>query len=218
MPAAAAVVPRDARSACGPPQHPWSRRRRNARPRITRRPVPAVFGIAGRSPPHWHYDLVVALGSVIAVARHHERSRHYRCCSAAPKHYQGIVVLPFAADNPAQVDDPAFARVLTHDLIGYLSRFANLRVISEPTSEVYRDLPPDERGCDDRPRLADSTPSSVTFRAAVTIFLRIDFQLVDAATRTNVWSNDLERERGEPTLARRRRGGAWHRPDACDRD
>src|SRR5262249_123435 len=40
---------------------------------------------------------------------------------------QGVVVLPFAVDNASQSDDPAFARVLPHDLIGYLSRFGKLR-------------------------------------------------------------------------------------------
>jgi DNA-binding SARP family transcriptional activator/TolB-like protein len=115
---------------------------------------------------------------------------------AAPKHNQGIVVLPFAADNPAQADDPAFARVLTHDLIGYLSRFANLRVVSEPTSDAYRDRP-----------MGENVMTDLGVRYAIVGHvqgggnnLRIDFQLVDAATRTNVWSNDIERERGEPTL------------------
>src|SRR5437660_81910 len=52
---------------------------------------------------------------------------------------QALVVLPFAVDNSGQPDDPAFARVLTHNLIGYLSRFGKLRVISEQTSDFYRD-------------------------------------------------------------------------------
>src|SRR5262245_32153543 len=52
---------------------------------------------------------------------------------------QALVVLPFAADNSGQPDDPAFARVLTHNLIGYLSRFGKLRVISEQTSDFYRE-------------------------------------------------------------------------------
>ena len=47
---------------------------------------------------------------------------------------QIIAVLPFAADNPGRSDDPAFARMLTHNLIGYLSHFDNLRVMSEQTS------------------------------------------------------------------------------------
>src|SRR5258708_35727592 len=51
---------------------------------------------------------------------------------------QALVVLPFAVDNSGQPDDPTFARVLTHNLIGYLSRFDKSRVISEQTSDFYR--------------------------------------------------------------------------------
>jgi DNA-binding SARP family transcriptional activator/TolB-like protein len=108
---------------------------------------------------------------------------------------QGVVVLPFAVDNASQSDDPAFARVLTHDLIGYLSRFGKLRVISEQTSGLYRD-----RQTDVPYLMADFGVqyAIVGHVQGNSTGLRIDFQLVDTATRTNVWSDHLQRERGDP--------------------
>jgi len=110
---------------------------------------------------------------------------------------QAIAVLPFAVDASGRPDDPALGRLLTHNLIGYLSRFGKLRVISEQTSGSYRD------------RQTDMTRLVTDFGVQYAIAghvqgndgaLRIDFQLVDTATRTNVWSDHLQRERSEPAL------------------
>ena len=110
---------------------------------------------------------------------------------------QAIAVLPFAVDASSRPDDPTLARLLTHNLIGYLSRFGKLRVISEQTSGSYRD------------RQIDVTRLMTDFGVQYAIAghvqgndgaLRIDFQLVDTATRTNVWSDHLQRERSDPTL------------------
>jgi DNA-binding SARP family transcriptional activator/TolB-like protein len=109
---------------------------------------------------------------------------------------QAIAVLPFAVDASGRPDDPALARLITHNLIGYLSRFGKLRVISEQTSGSYRD------------RQIDVTRLMTDFGVQYAIAghvqgndgaLRIDFQLVDTATRTNVWSDHLQRERSDPT-------------------
>ena len=110
---------------------------------------------------------------------------------------QAIAVLRFVVDASGRPDDPALARLLTHNLIGYLSRFGKLRVISEQTSGSYRD------------RQIDVTRLMTDFGVQYAIAghvqgndgaLRIDFQLVDTATRTNVWSDHLQRERSDPTL------------------
>src|SRR6516162_7631329 len=110
---------------------------------------------------------------------------------------QALVVLPFAADNSGQPDDPAFARVLTHNLIGYLSRFGKLRVISEQTSDFYR-----ERQTDVAHLMTDlGVQYAIVGRVQGTdSALRIDFQLVDTASRTNLWSDHLQRERSDSTL------------------
>jgi TolB-like protein len=108
---------------------------------------------------------------------------------------QGVAVLPFAADDPARSDDPAFARLLTHDLIGYLSRFGELRVIAEPASEYYGQRQIDAN-------LADLGVQYVIVGhvQGSDSDLKVDFQLVDTATRVNVWSNNLRRQRGDQTL------------------
>jgi DNA-binding SARP family transcriptional activator/TolB-like protein len=108
---------------------------------------------------------------------------------------QSVAVLPFAADDPARSDDPAFARLLTHDLIGYLSRFGELRVISEPASEYYGH----------RPINANLADLGVQYAIVGQVRgsdsdLKVDFQLVDTATRVNVWSDNLRRQRGDQTL------------------
>jgi TolB-like protein/Tfp pilus assembly protein PilF len=110
---------------------------------------------------------------------------------------QALVVLPFAVDNSGQPDDPAFARVLTHNLIGYLSRFGKLRVISEQTSDFYR-----ERQTDVAHLMTDlGVQYAIVGRVQGTdSALRIDFQLVDTASRTNLWSDHLQRERSDSTL------------------
>jgi DNA-binding SARP family transcriptional activator/TolB-like protein len=108
-----------------------------------------------------------------------------------------VMVLPFTGDRDGGPDYPTLANVLTHDLIGYLSRFGNLRVMSDQTSDIYR-----ERHVDVAQLKAD-----VGAQYAIAGHIqaddgapRIDVQLVDTASRTNLWSDHLQRERGEPTL------------------
>jgi adenylate cyclase len=95
------------------------------------------------------------------------------------------------------VSPEAATRALTHNLIGYLSRFGKLRVISEQTSDFYRDRRMDVAHL--------MTDFGVQYAIAGHVqgndgALRIDFQLVDTATRTNVWSDHLQRERSDLTL------------------
>lgn len=108
-----------------------------------------------------------------------------------------IVVLPFIGDRDGEPDHPALASVLTHDLIGYLSRFGNLRVMSDQTTDLYRDRHLDvaQFVTDVGAQYAIAGHIQVDDGAS-----RIDVQLVDTASRTNVWSDHLQRERGEPTL------------------
>jgi DNA-binding SARP family transcriptional activator/TolB-like protein len=106
---------------------------------------------------------------------------------------QGVVVLPFAVNSPERSDDAAFAHALTHGVIGYLSRFAGLRVIAEPTSEFYRDRPFDPSLIADlgvRYAVVGQISSKDSGRS-------IDMQLIDTASRANVWSDNLQGERGD---------------------
>jgi DNA-binding SARP family transcriptional activator/TolB-like protein len=174
-------------------------------------PAPAVLTAAQTprnttptNPPFWRRQPLaaacviiafLAIGTIVALG-----------VASAPKLWspqtdlqrsQALVVLPFAVDNSGQPDDPAFARVLTHNLIGYLSRFGKLRVISEQTSDFYRD-----RRTDVAHLMTDlGVQYAIVGRVQGTdSALRIDFQLVDTATRTNLWSDHLQRERSDPTL------------------
>jgi TolB-like protein len=154
-------------------------------PRVWRRPPLAAAAVIA----------CVAIGTILALG-----------LAIAPKlspplaelrQSQAIAVLPFAVDDSAGPEDPALARLLTHNLIGYLSRFGKLRVISEQTSGSYRDRETDMT------RLV--TDFGVQYAIAGHVqgndgVLRIDFQLVDTATRSNVWSDHLQRERSDPAL------------------
>jgi DNA-binding SARP family transcriptional activator/TolB-like protein len=153
--------------------------------------------------PYWHRrPLAAAIAAAVlfatigAAALGFANRDRLAMLLGGPQHNQAVAVLPFAADNPAEAGDPAFARLLTHDLIGYLSRFDNLRVISEPTSEIYRD----------RQAPGDLMADLGVHYAIVGHVqgggdtLRIDFQLVDTATQTNVWSDSLQRKSGDAAL------------------
>jgi DNA-binding SARP family transcriptional activator/TolB-like protein len=111
-----------------------------------------------------------------------------------PRQNRGVAVLPFITDSPASSDDPAFASLVTHDVIGYLSRYRNLRVLSGPTSDGYRNRQPETdllAGLGVQYALVGHIQGDAKV-------LKMDVQLVDTATRTNVWSDSLERERGDP--------------------
>lgn len=158
-------------------------------------PATLPFWRRGRLAAAWVTIVLLAVGTIVAlgVANVPKLSSPQTDLQRS----QALVVLPFAVDNSGQPDDPAFARVLTHNLIGYLSRFGNLRVISEQTSDFYRD-----RRMDVAHVMTDlGVPYAIVGRVQGTdSALRIDFQLVDTATRTNLWSDHLQRERSDPTL------------------
>jgi DNA-binding SARP family transcriptional activator/TolB-like protein len=158
-------------------------------------PVPAAPLFWRRQPrvAAWLTTAVVALG-VIAATAFAVRPVLLRLNATPQSH--SVVVLPFAADGSQQVDDTAFARNLTHGLIGYLSRFGDLRVISEPTSDAYRD-----RGADANLMSDLGVQYAIVGHVQGTDSdLKIDFDLVNAATRTNVWSDSLRRQRGDATV------------------
>src|SRR5580704_5646934 len=115
----------------------------------------------------------------------------------APQRGQTTAVLPFIAEGSSDSTDAAFASTLTHNLISYLSRFENVRVISEQTSESYRAHVTDIAHL--------RTDLSVKYAIVGRVQrdndrLKIDLQLVDTTTRTNIWSDVLQRERADPTL------------------
>jgi DNA-binding SARP family transcriptional activator/TolB-like protein len=120
-----------------------------------------------------------------------------RLVLTAPQRGQTVAVLPFIAEASGDSADAAFAPTLTHNLISYLSRFENVRVISEQTSQSYRAHATDIANL--------RTDLSVKYAIVGRVQrdndrLKIDLQLVDTATRTNIWSDVLQRVRTNPTL------------------
>jgi DNA-binding SARP family transcriptional activator/TolB-like protein len=157
---------------------------RTTRPSWRRQPPAAASIAAG----------ILAIGVVAAFGLVYGLKLSPAMTNQQPGHV--LAVLPFAADMLGQPDDPAFARTLTHGLIGYLTRFGGLRVISEQTSDLFGD------------RKTDVSRLKTDFGVQYAIIghvqgsdatLKMDFQLVDTASRTNVWSGHLQRERSDPT-------------------
>ena len=115
---------------------------------------------------------------------------------SGPQQSRSVAILPFVTDSPTSSGDAAFASLLTHDVIGYLSRFGYLRVLSDPASDAYRNREATNGALSDigvRYALAGHVQSDGKA-------LKMDIQLVDTATRTNVWSDDLVRERSDPAV------------------
>jgi DNA-binding SARP family transcriptional activator/TolB-like protein len=166
--------------------------------------APAPGNVVPTGPPSWRRQPfaaasiaagIFAIGAVAAFGLVYGLKSSPALTNQQPGHV--VAVLPFAADTPGQSDDSAFARTLTHGLIGYLTRFGGLRVISEQTSDLFSD------------HKTDISRLKTDFGVQYAIIghvqgsdaaLKMDFQLVDTANRTNVWSGHLRRERSDPAL------------------
>ena len=166
--------------------------------------APAPANMVRSSPPSWPRRAlaaasiatgIFAIGAIAALGLVPGLKLSLATTDRQPGHV--IAVLPFAANAPGQPDDPAFARALTHDLIAYLSRFGGLRVISEQTSESFGDHKTDVSNLKTNFGVQYAIFGHVQGNDAV---LKIDLQLVDAATHTNIWSDHLQRERTDPTV------------------
>jgi DNA-binding SARP family transcriptional activator/TolB-like protein len=105
-------------------------------------------------------------------------------------------VLPFKV-NDGNPGDNAIAQMVTHDLIGYLARYPQLRVVSAQTSDLYRDRP--------AALSAIGAELGVPYVIDGRILggdkgLRVTFKLVETQSRLNLWSDEVQRERGEPAM------------------
>jgi adenylate cyclase len=107
-----------------------------------------------------------------------------------------VIVLPFAVETPGQAQDPAFPRLLTHDLTATLARFGDLRIISDRTADLYRERDVDVAKLGDELGVRYAIVGHVQQSDTE---LRASIQLVDTATRTTLWSDQMQREPGEPT-------------------
>ncbi len=108
-----------------------------------------------------------------------------------------VVVLPFTVDTGNGPEDETFVRTLTHDLIGYLARYPQLRVVSDQTSDLYRG-----RAVDIAKVGAElNVPYAIVGHAQLDDgHVRVTFNLVDTASRLNVWSGQAQRDRADMAL------------------
>jgi TolB-like protein len=108
-----------------------------------------------------------------------------------------VVVLPFTVGAGQAPQDRSIAEALTHDLIGYLARYSMLRVISNHTSDLYRDRQVDVATVGAELGVHHAIVGHVQGDEGR---LTVTFHLVDTATRLDLWSDHVQRERGEPML------------------
>jgi DNA-binding SARP family transcriptional activator/TolB-like protein/Tfp pilus assembly protein PilF len=110
---------------------------------------------------------------------------------------QGIValaVLPFTALGDTTASTQLVADMMTDDLINVLSRIPVFRVISRHTTQRYKDQPADLASIGADLAVRYVLEGSVRTQDGL---LRVNFQLLDAATLLPVWSDRVEREQGE---------------------
>ena len=104
-----------------------------------------------------------------------------------------IVVLPFAnlSNDPAQ---QYFADGITEDLTTDLSRIERMRVISRDTAFAYKDKPIDAKQIGRELGVRYVLEGSVRRSGN---FVRVNAQLIDAATNAHLWADRFDRDIGD---------------------
>lgn len=102
-----------------------------------------------------------------------------------------VAVLPFAVDAATGIEDQRFAQALTHDLIRYLTRYQQLRVVTDLASDLYHDSAIDVT----RVGATLGVRYAIIGRARISgNSVRVTFQLIDTTSRLNLWSSDVDRQ------------------------
>jgi DNA-binding SARP family transcriptional activator/TolB-like protein len=104
------------------------------------------------------------------------------------------VVLPFAVDAPRGPDDRAFARLLTTDLTADLTRYGDLRIVSDRAADLDPNRQVDVAAIGAGLDVAYAVVGRVQRSDAG---MRADVQLIDTATRMTLWSDHVRREPGD---------------------
>ncbi len=99
-----------------------------------------------------------------------------------------VIVLPFSVDHANTSEAQSFARSVTHNLTDYLVHYGQLRVVSNESSDQYR------AGAVDVARIGRELGAPFAITGQVQLGdndVRVMFQLVDTASRLNLWSNHV---------------------------
>jgi DNA-binding SARP family transcriptional activator/TolB-like protein/Flp pilus assembly protein TadD len=107
-----------------------------------------------------------------------------------------IVVLPFV--SPAGNETTDIAEQVWNEVINRLSSVPNLKVISQLTSREYRQQPEDLAAIGDRLGVRYALHGRVRTESGR---LYLDVELIDIATRLQVWSDRLEEDQADLTVA-----------------
>jgi DNA-binding SARP family transcriptional activator/TolB-like protein len=118
-----------------------------------------------------------------------------KVASALPAR-SSIVVLPF--ESPAGKESTAIAERVSNDVIDTLSRVPNLKVISRLTSHEYREQAEDIAAIGNRLGVRYALHGSVQAEADK---LHVNVELIDIASRLQVWSDRLEEDQPDLTVA-----------------
>ncbi len=104
------------------------------------------------------------------------------------------MVLPFAVDAPRGPEDRAFARLLTADLTADLTRYGDLRIVSDRAADLDPDRQVDVAAIGAELGVAYAVVGRVQRSDAE---MRADVQLIDTKTRMTLWSDHVRREPGD---------------------
>jgi len=154
------------------------------------RPRPIATAFAGL----WVLAITAGATFVLATGTPLPWRAPPRATAAQPAPASAIV-LPFSVDGGAR--NPAFARLLAHDLSALLARYGDLRMISDRTADLYRhrDVDLAKLGAELHVRYA------IVGRVQQSDGeMRANVQLVDTATQATLWSDTVRREAAAPAL------------------
>ena len=188
LPAAASGPPQDQPIAA--PAAQWSRLAAAATLAAALAGV-VVFGVISyRAAPEVSAPAPTASASLLSDAWHPPAALQ----GASAQGIVALAVLPFAALGDTTASTQLVADMMTDDLINVLSRVPVFRVISRRTTQRYKDRPADLASIGADLAVRYVVEGSVRTQDGL---LRVNFQLLNAATLLPVWSGRVEREQGE---------------------
>ena len=150
--------------------------------------VPASGEPAPRATPSWRYPLIAGIGAAVIVAS----ILGINWARPGPAVPHALVVLPFiAGDAGEDSPDEYLAFGMSDALIGELSRFGALKVISQTSAMQYKGA---RKALPDIARELNvgTVVEGSVFREGGQV--RITVQLIDARTDTHLWTQTYTRD------------------------
>jgi len=154
--------------------------------------VPVAESITRRTGQKLNVAIIVALSlAVIFLVVDNYVLESPSTESAAPQDRHSIAALPFSNESAAQEDAEFLANGLHDEVLTQLAKIHSLKVISRTSVEAYRDAARNLREIGQELGVANILEGRVQRAGNM---LRINVQLIDAATDEHLWAETYDRE------------------------